>query len=77
MKKKEVEMKTYSFIDKYGIAIWSLRAAASKKTLENLKDEFKYRYDLKELSIAHAADFVKFIHANGITTDKAVEIEWK
>lgn len=72
------EFNTIGFVDEFGIPIYAIDIGASKTTVQNMIDEFKYKYDLKRLTPSHIEHFINMLNSSGIKTRKIAQtIEWK
>lgn len=75
---KPKELTTYKFVDIHGVQICMARIGLSKATLKNTIDEFKYRYDLKTLSVSQFETFLAFLKEQGVAVEVGSQVvEWK
>jgi len=75
---KPKELTTYKFVDKFGVQICMARIGVSKSTLKNMIDEFKYRYDLKTLSVSQFETFLVYLKELGVAVEISNQVvEWK
>ncbi len=78
MSAKEQNFNTIGFVDVFGVPIYAIDVAASKTTVQNMIEEFKFKYDLKKLSPAHIEHFINLLNNSGIKTRTIAQtIEWK
>lgn len=78
MAKKEIKFNNFTFVNQNGLPHGTIRVNISKTKLVNYIDEFKYKYDLKNLNKSDFWLFVEFLKSAGVIYDTDTEkVLWK
>mgnify|MGYP000860820116 CR=1 FL=1 len=76
MAKKTQDFEVFIFTQN-NIPIYAIEIKASKSKVKNMVDEFKYKYDLKKLTVEHMEYFINYIKTQGIDViESRNNIEW-